>query len=498
VTSDFDDDDASKWGIDSDGDDVSDENDHFPDDAEQSRDQDGDGYGDDSSKENGDDCPNAAGNSYIDRVGCGDADEDGVSDQGDQCPNIPGWSSTPWAGCPDSDGDGAADVIDAFPEDPEEDRDIDKDGIGDNSDNCVNKATNETIDCTEDRDNDGFNDSVDIFPTDPDEWADSDGDETGDNSDVWPLDSTIWSDSDGDGWADQFGHPLTDDCPSLPGTSSIFMNGCSDLDEDGMPDILDPDIDGDMITNDNEMDASTPTMTFDPFDPNSRPQDIDGDFIPDVLDHDRDGDGFPDELERERGSDYKDGNKTPFNKYGDQDTGLFYVPGEGFKSQYDPEGVEISVSVVVDLITSELLLPLAMIPITVFALMRKRRRYKKMRNRLEDCKDVDMLKAYEEDIDDLVVHRKVKVEHGMLLRNMFERMRDQFEDHEQVRLLGGKASSGSGGMGRGGGQQSGPQLPQGVGRRGQQQGGGQGNSGNLGGGGGPKRPGDRGGGGGRY
>ena len=54
------------------------------------------------------------------------------------------------------------------------------------------------------------------------------------------------------------------------------MNGCSDLDEDGMPDILDPDIDGDMITNDNEMDASTPTMTFDPFDPNSRPQDIDG------------------------------------------------------------------------------------------------------------------------------------------------------------------------------------------------------------------------------
>ena len=108
-----------------------------------------------------------------------------------------------------------------------------------------------------------------------------------------------------------------------------------------------------------------------------------------------------------------------------------------------------------------------------------------------------MLKAYEEDIDDLVVHRKVKVEHGMLLRNMFERMRDQFEDQEQVRLLGGKASSGSGGVGRGGGQQSGPQLPQGVGMRGQQ-GGGQGNSGNLGGGGGPKRPGDRGGGGGRY
>ena len=490
-TSDFDDEDASKWGIDSDGDGVSDENDVFPDDASQSHDIDGDGYGDSSASENGDDCPNAAGNSYLDRIGCVDTDEDGVSDQGDQCPNIPGWSSTPWAGCPDSDGDGTADIIDAFPEDSEEDRDRDNDGIGDNSDSCVNKVTNETSDCTEDRDNDGFNDSVDIFPTDSSEWSDSDGDGTGDNSDVWPLDSDIWSDADGDDWADQFGHILTDDCPSLPGTSSIFMNGCSDLDEDGMPDILDPDIDGDMITNDNEMDASTKTTTFDPFDPNSTPQDIDGDFIPDVLDHDRDGDGFPDELERERGSDYKDGNKTPFNKYGDQDTGLFYVPGEGFKSQYDPEGVEISVSVVIDLITSELLVPLAMIPITVFALMRKRRRYKKMRNRLEDCKDVDMLKEYEEDIDDLVVHRKVKVEHGMLLRNMFERMRDQFEDQEQVRLLGGKGASGSGGMGRSGGQQSGPQLPQRDGMQGQ-------HSGNSGGG-GPRRPGGRGGdAGGRY
>ena len=78
-------------------------------------------------------------------------------------------------------------------------------------------------------------------------------------------------------------------------------------------------------------------------------------------------------------------------------------------------------------------------------------------------------------------------EHGMLLRNMFERMRDQFEDQEQVRLLGGKGSAGSGGMGRGGGSQNiGPQLPQRGGMQRQQ-------SGGPSGGGGQRRPGARGG-----
>ena len=303
----------------------------------------------------------------------------------------------------------------------------------------------------------------DEFPDDEGEWVDSDKDGTGDNGDVWPDNPEIWSDSDGDGWADQFGHVLTDDCPSLPGSSSMFMMGCSDLDEDGMPDILDPDIDGDGITNDNEMDASTKTLIFDPFDASSSPPDIDGDFIPDVLDKDRDGDGFPDELEKERGSDYKDGNLTPFNQYGDQDTGLFYVPGEGFKSQYDPEGMEISVSMLINLITSELLLPIAMFPLAVFALLRKRRRYKKIRRKLEDCKDIDVLKAYEEDIDHVIINRKVKVEHGMLLRNMFERLRDEFEDKEQVRLLGGKAPTGTGGGGnRPGGPGGGLQRPGGA------------------------------------
>ena len=457
----------------SNNDDDWDQGDVFENDITQWADSDGDGFGDNLNGTNGDEFPNdpcAADDTDMDglpdaiRPNCAtslvvddDIDGDGFNNSMEILlgTNPKSSESKPV----DYDGDGIADVIDAFPEDPEEFRDKDKDGIGDNSDFCLNKETNESVNCVEDGDNDGFNDLIDLFPDDQNEWVDTDGDGVGDNSDVWANDPEIWSDSDEDGWADQFGHLRTDDCPSLKGTSNIFMNGCSDLDEDGMPDILDPDIDGDGITNDNEMDASTTTVSYDPFDAESYPPDIDGDFIPDVLDHDRDGDGFPDEFEKERGSDYKDPEKTPFNQYGNQDTGLFYVPGEGFKSQYDPEGVEISVSWLIDLITSELLVPIAMIPLTVFALLRKRRRYKKLRNRIEECKDLDMLKEYEEEIDDYVINRKVKVEHGMLLRNMFERMKEEFEDQEQVRLLGGKSASGSGGMGGGDRQQGGPMRP---------------------------------------
>jgi len=452
------------WDGWSNNDDLWDQGDAFSNDFSQHNDTDGDGFGDNLNGTNGDEFPN-------DQCAAHDMDHDGMPDfikpncettlvkdddtDGDgfnnSMENLLGTNPNNAESKPlDYDGDGAADIVDAFPEDPSERQDTDKDGIGDNADFCIQKGTNGSfVDCTRDRDNDGFNDSIDQFPTDENEWIDSDGDGVGDNSDVWPTDSDIWSDSDGDGWADQFGHLLTDDCPSIPGTSSRFMMGCSDLDEDGMPDILDPDIDGDGITNDNEMDASSGNLQFDIFDADSYPADIDGDSIPDVLDEDRDGDGFPDDMEKQRGSDYKDANKTPFNIYGNQDTGLFYVPGEGFKSQYDPEGMEISVSVVIDLITSELLLPISMVPLSILLSTRKRRRYNKLKRKIDDCKDIDILKEYEQDIDNAIINKKVKVEHGMLLRNMFERVRDEFEDKEQVRLLGGKPQGDSGGMGGG-------------------------------------------------
>ena len=437
--------------LDGDEDGVANTQDSFPDDSSQWSDIDGDGYGDNQTGTEADACVSVSGTSRTDRLGCVDSDGDGYSDQGDQCPNLPGWSSAPYQGCPDRDSDGFADVIDLFPDDSNESIDSDGDGFGDNNDTCFSIEANATVDCVNDRDNDGFNDSSDVFPDDASEWSDQDGDGYGDNSDVWPSQSEIWSDGDKDGWADQYGHILTDDCPSIPGRSSKFMMGCSDIDDDGMPDLLDPDIDGDGITNDNEMDASTDLIEYDPFDANSTPPDMDGDSIPDVMDKDTDGDGFPNDMEKERGSDHEDTNKTPFNIYGDQDTGLFYVPGEGFKSQYDPNGMEISVSVVLDMVTSEFLIPMLILPLTMFALLAKGRRYKKMKKRLETCKDADILLEFEKDIDTLIMKKKVKVEHGMLLRNLFERIRDKMgeaKDKPSIPQRNGDSGGPSQGHGR--------------------------------------------------
>ncbi|RJU86348.1 MAG: hypothetical protein DWC02_04555 [Candidatus Poseidoniales archaeon] len=88
--------------IDTDNDLVFDDQDDFPYDSTQWADSDGDGYGDNSDGNNGDDCPNAAGKSFNDKLGCYDFDKDGWSSDGDFNDNDP----TQWN---DTDGDGYGD-----------------------------------------------------------------------------------------------------------------------------------------------------------------------------------------------------------------------------------------------------------------------------------------------------------------------------------------------------------------------------------------------------
>ena len=89
---------------------------------------------------------------------------------------IPIWML--WA-VSDSDKDGVKNVDDAFPRDPNEFLDTDKDGVGNNAD--------------VDDDGDGVADGDDAFPLDPAETLDTDNDGTGNNADT---------DDDGDGVPD--------------------------------------------------------------------------------------------------------------------------------------------------------------------------------------------------------------------------------------------------------------------------------------------------------
>jgi len=98
----------------------------------------------------------------------------------------------------DSDGDGVFDNADRFDLDASETTDLDKDGIGDNSDT--------------DRDGDGALNDDDAFPENRFESLDTDGDGIGNKADsdidgdgyvndedIFPLDNTEWIDTDGDG-----------------------------------------------------------------------------------------------------------------------------------------------------------------------------------------------------------------------------------------------------------------------------------------------------------
>lgn len=309
---------------DRDGDNVANAQDAFPDNPAESSDIDRDGIGDNADTDRDGD---GISNDYETQVGTNpndpasvpvDANHNGIPDVLENT-------------VVDRDGDGVPDQHDAFPDDPTESADLDKDGIGDNKDpdrdgdgisndyetqagTNPNDATSAPPDMDkdgipdvldQDRDGDGVENNQDLFPDNAAEWADTDGDGVGNNADT---------DRDGDGVPNSYELIVgtnPDDPASVP----------SDMDKDGIPDALDGDIDGDGVANEgdafpedktewSDLDADgigdnkdpdrdgdginnvdEVTLGTNPDDPESVPPDLDKDGIPDALDDDRDGDG---------------------------------------------------------------------------------------------------------------------------------------------------------------------------------------------------------------
>ena len=225
--------DATQW-LDSDGDGYGDnvdgtDGDEFPGNSEQHVDSDGDGYGDNSVGQGGDRYPNDP-TQWRDTDGDGFGDEpDGNSPDG--CPDLAGNSDVDRVGCPDSDGDGFSNPLegespcssanldgpDAFKLEPSQWCDNDGDGYGDNAtgdtpDFCPSEWGNSTravfydtalqrysttsrYGCP-DNDGDGYEDSsesrepVDLT-TNKTEWVDSDNDGWGDNADWDDMDPGV-------------------------------------------------------------------------------------------------------------------------------------------------------------------------------------------------------------------------------------------------------------------------------------------------------------------
>jgi len=230
------------YDVDDDGDDTPNSQDDFPDDSTQTKDSDGDGYGDNPSGNMPDRWPD-------DPNEWNDTDNDGVGDNSDAFPDNSDQTT-------DTDGDGYGDNQDGeqgdrYPQDETQWRDSDYDTYGDeptgaNPDSCPQRNGDSTEDrngCP-DSDNDGWSNA-------DDNWTIEDG------ADAFRNDKSQWKDADGDGYGDNPAGNKADICPQVVGNSTkawlaikqegsqdvvyseIEYYGCTDSDGDGWADLGD-------------------------------------------------------------------------------------------------------------------------------------------------------------------------------------------------------------------------------------------------------------------
>lgn len=295
--------------------------------------------------------------------------------------------------------------------------DMDEDGVPDEQDACPETFGNSTLD------------RLGCMDTDEDGWSDPDENWTAPlGADAFPEREDAWSDTDGDGFPNQPSLSDSDDCPFKSGTSRVILKGCSDIDRDHVPDLYDDDADGDGIRNEMERAASTGRFLFDPFDASSTPEDRDFDTIPDVLDDDNDNDGWPDEIEIDRGSNHENRDITPLNQYFGIQTGFIYHGGLSFDDEYDEGEIEISLSWFISILTGELVIPIALIPIYVFLFVVRRRKYNTILTMIEVENDLERLFDLEMEVNELVRARSIKVYHGLVLRNALEERENILSD----------------------------------------------------------------------
>lgn len=337
---------------DSDGDGWQDSDDSHPNDVTEWNDTDFDGFGD-----NLDDCETVFGNSTEGLIGCIDTDGDGWADERDDFIDDP----LEWK---DSDMDGYGDNSDEFPFESTQWSDSDGDGFGDNNtglegDDCIDESgtsNKEGLFGCLDSDGDGWADSIDDLPNNPEQHRDKDGDGVGDSVSSGGFDLCVettieelpYVDENGCGPSERDGDydSFTDDidqCPTTPLLQSTLVNTTIYLDSEQT--ILNPvvgcapseiDLDGDLVTSDLDWDDNNANQSVDTdgdgFGDNSAAED--GDDCPlqagtsykdklGCLDLDEDGWSYE--------TDFNDGDPTQWK---DSD-------GDGFGDNYDnPEWSE--------------------------------------------------------------------------------------------------------------------------------------------------------------
>jgi len=185
----------------------------------------------------------------------------------------------------DTDDDGVADGMDVFPSLSTEWSDMDKDGIGDNSDNDIDgdglsnsdEALYGTNPLCVDTDNDGITDGIDNCKIVSNaNQRDTDGDGRGDECE---------NDTDGDG--------LSDVDEDRYGTNKLLI----DTDGDGLGDLTEVNLGTNPLSIDSDGDSRSDGSDNCPRNVNADQLDSDGDHVGDVCDSDKDNDGVANETD---------------------------------------------------------------------------------------------------------------------------------------------------------------------------------------------------------
>ena len=110
-------------------------------------------------------------------------------------------------------------------------------------------------------------------------------------------------------------------------------------------------------------------------------------------------------------------------------SGFFYrggLSGDSFTTNYDPESFEISLSALSEIVFEELVIPLLLVPIYFAIFFARRGEFKNCLKKIEESSTISELAELEKVINEMVKERKVKVYHGLVLRNALEEKESEF------------------------------------------------------------------------
>ena len=101
-----------------------------------------------------------------------------------------------------------------------------------------------------------------------------------------------------------------------------------------------------------------------------------------------------------------------------------------FSFDYNTDYTEISVSFVSEIVFEELVIPLLLVPIYFAVFLSRRQAFRRFMLDIETAQSKSVLRELESEINEAVKQKKIKVYHGLVLRNTIESVEDNFDDQD--------------------------------------------------------------------